>query len=86
MPGNLWEMLVKDSGEPVDSSGERSDCPDLGCSDLASSVHLAGGQHVEGVVGFCNGSVAFLFWQPHWCAPFPAPDTQARRQRMTENQ
>jgi hypothetical protein len=69
-------MLVKDGSEPVDSPGERGDCPDLSCGDLAGSVYLAGGQHFEGVVGFGNGGVAFLFWQPHWCAPFRAPDTR----------
>jgi hypothetical protein len=40
-------MFVKDACEPVDSPGERGDCPDLGCGDSAGSVYLAGGQHFE---------------------------------------
>ena len=72
VPGNLWEMFVKDACKPVDSPGERGDCPDLGCGDSAGSVYLAGGQHFEGVVGFGDGVVGFLFWQPHWVCSFPA--------------
>jgi hypothetical protein len=72
VPGNLWEMFVKDACKPVDSPGEGGDCPDLGCGDSAGSVYLAGGQRFEGVVGFGDGVVGFLFWQPHWVCSFPA--------------
>jgi hypothetical protein len=58
-------MRVKGPGEPVDSTGERGDCPDLRCGDLNGSVRLAGWQHFKGVVGFGDGDVGFLFWQPH---------------------
>jgi hypothetical protein len=65
VPGNLWEPLVKDACEPVDSPGEGGNCPDLGCGDLIGSVCLAGRQRLERLAGFGDGVVGFLFWQPH---------------------
>lgn len=82
VPGTLWEPLVKDTCEPVDSPGERGDCPDLGCGDLAGRVYLAGRRYFEGVAGFGDGVVGFLFWQPHGACSLPARH-QACRQRMT---